>query len=72
LITKVFTKPSCIQCDATKLSLEAKGHEFQELALADHPEELAQFKAAGHLSAPIVVTENETWAGFRPDKIEKI
>ena len=29
----------------------------------------ARFKAQGHMQAPVVVTEAETWAGYRPDKI---
>ena len=32
-------------------------------------DDAARFKAQGHRQAPVVVTEAETWAGYRPDKI---
>ena len=32
-------------------------------------DDAARFKAQGHMQAPVVVTEAETWAGYRPDKI---
>lgn len=70
---EVWSKPSCVQCDATKRELRKRGLEFLELDLTDNPAQLAEFKAAGHLSAPVVVhTDGDTttiWAGFRPDKI---
>lgn len=70
---EVYSKPSCAQCDATKRELRKRGIEFTSLELADHPEKLAEFKAAGHLSAPVVVvTGGDTttiWAGFRPERI---
>lgn len=70
---EVYSKPACVQCDATKRELRKRGHEFTSLELADHPEKLAEFKAAGHLSAPVVVvTDGDTttvWSGFRAEKI---
>ncbi|WP_194928725.1 NrdH-redoxin [Pseudactinotalea sp. HY158] len=35
-------------------------------------EEIEAFKAAGLVSAPVVVTENGTWSGFRPDLIRTL
>ncbi len=70
---EVWSKPACVQCDATKRELRKRGLEFTSLELADHPEKVAEFKAAGYLSAPVVVhTVGDTttiWAGFRPEKI---
>lgn len=70
---EVYTKPACVQCDWTKRELDKRDAEYVELALEDHPEKVAEFKAAGHLSAPVVVhTVGDTttiWAGFRPERI---
>ena len=68
-MTKVYSKPSCVQCNATYRALDAKGNEYEVFDLTEMPEKLEEFKAAGHLQAPIVVTPEETWTGFRPDLI---
>lgn len=71
-LTQLWSKPNCIQCDATKMALDLKGEQYEEFSLLEDREALDRFKAAGYLSAPIVVTDNLTWAGFRPDLIEKL
>lgn len=57
----------CSKCTATKRAMDKKGisYEAREMTAAERE----AFKAAGLLSAPVVVTDQETWAGFRPDKI---
>lgn len=27
------------------------------------------FRQAGHMAAPVVVTDSDSWSGFRPDRI---
>jgi glutaredoxin-like protein NrdH len=63
----VFTKPGCVQCDATKTMLDAKGITYDTADLTD-PAVLAEAKALGFTSAPVVVVR-EAWSGFRPDLI---
>ncbi|ERI35396.1 hypothetical protein M707_21955 [Arthrobacter sp. AK-YN10] len=57
----------CSNCTATKRAMDKQGisYEAREMTAAERE----AFKAAGLLSAPVVVTDQETWAGFRPDKI---
>jgi glutaredoxin-like protein NrdH len=69
IMVKLYSKPACMQCDATKFSFQDKGIEYQEIDLTQDPEALKRFKAQGFSSAPIVVTPDETWSGFRPEKI---
>lgn len=73
---EVWSKPNCMQCEATKIALEnqgkVKGIDFQEYSLLEDQEALARFKAAGYMSAPIVVSEDKTWSGFRLDLIEEL
>lgn len=68
----VWTTKTCVQCESTKKQLSKLGVRFDELALEQHPEMLEQFKALGHLSAPIVQAGDQTWSGFRFDKIQAL
>ncbi|WP_349828058.1 glutaredoxin-like protein NrdH [Brevibacterium litoralis] len=65
----VYTKPSCVQCTATHRALDAKGIEYRSVDLAQDPNALDVVKAMGYMQAPVVVTDNDHWSGFRPDKI---
>ncbi|GAA2014047.1 glutaredoxin-like protein NrdH [Brevibacterium samyangense] len=65
----VYTKPSCVQCTATYRALDAKGIEYRSVDLSQDPNALDVVKAMGYMQAPVVVTDNDHWSGFRPDKI---
>ena len=68
----VYTKPSCVQCNATYRALDAKGIEYDILDLSEDPAALEQVKALGYLQAPVVITDEDHWSGFRPDKIDEL
>lgn len=68
---RVYTKPDCRQCDATKRRFTEKGIEFEVEDLTDEGN-LAAAKALGHASAPVVVVGDESWAGYRPDLIDDV
>ena len=65
----VYTKPSCVQCNATFRALDARGIDYRTVDLSKDPGALDVVKAMGYMQAPVVVTENYHWSGFRPDKI---
>ena len=65
----VYTKPACVQCNATYRALDKKGIEYQSVDVTQDPEALARLKAMGYLQAPVVVADGDHWSGFRPDKI---
>lgn len=65
----VYTKPSCVQCNATYRALDSKGLEYDVLDLSEDEAALEMVKSLGYMQAPVVVTENDHWSGFRPDKI---
>lgn len=67
---KVYTTDDCFKCDLTKQKFDEKGVEYESIPLTD--ETAAEFREQGYSSAPVVVTENETWAGLRPDKIREL
>ena len=68
----VYTKPSCVQCTATYRALDSKGIEYDVLDLSEDDMALQTVKELGYLQAPVVVTEDGHWSGFRPDKIAEL
>ena len=68
----VYTKPACVQCNATYRALDKKGIAYQSVDISQDAEALEHLKALGYMQAPVVVTEQDHWSGFRPDKIEEL
>ena len=68
----VYTKPSCVQCNATYRALDSKGIEYNVLDVTEDPAALEQVKSLGYLQAPVVITDEDHWSGFRPDKIDEL
>lgn len=68
----VYTKPSCVQCNATYRALDAKGIDYEVCDLTEDPVALERMKSLGYMQAPVVVVDEEHWSGFRPDKIDEL
>lgn len=68
----VYSKPACVQCDATKLALDKKGIAYEVVDLTQDAEALAKVTSLGYMQAPVVVAGEEHWSGFRPDQIAKL
>ena len=69
---KVWSNENCVQCDQTKRFLDKVGIPYLELSLANNPEDTQRFLDMGFRSAPIVETEDDTWSGFKIDKLNKL
>lgn len=68
----VYTKPSCPQCNATKRQLDKQGIAYDVVDIATTPGALESLQAAGFRQAPVVVTDTDSWSGYRPDKIKAL
>ena len=68
-MTTVYTKNNCVQCDATKRMMDKLGVEYDTVNISDNPEELDKLIEMGYRAAPVVVSGEDSWAGFQPDKI---
>lgn len=68
----VFTKPHCPQCDATKRQFTKLGVNFETVDLTQSPSILDQLREAGFRQAPVVITPDSSWSGYRPDLIAQI
>lgn len=65
----VYTKPACVQCNATYRALDRKGITYRSVDISQDPAALERVRSLGYMQAPVVVTEQDHWSGFRPDKI---
>ncbi|WP_299165074.1 glutaredoxin-like protein NrdH [uncultured Arthrobacter sp.] len=68
----VYTKPACVQCNATYRALDKKGIAYQSVDISQDPAALERVRSLGYMQAPVVITEKDHWSGFRPDKINEI
>ena len=68
----VYSKPSCVQCNATYRALDAKGIEYSVTDVSQDADALEHVKSLGYMQAPVVVADGEHWSGFRPDKINEL
>src|SRR5690606_11247894 len=68
----VYSKPACVQCDATYRALDRKGVEYTVVDITQDAEALEMVRGLGYLQAPVVVAGDTHWSGFRPDKISAV
>lgn len=68
----VYTKPACVQCNATYRALDKKGITYRSVDISQDPAALERVRSLGYMQAPVVITEQDHWSGFRPDKINEL
>lgn len=71
-MTTVYTKPYCVQCDMTKKMLDKIGVEYTTVDITKDLDAFEKVLGMGFKSAPVVITDNDAWAGFNPDKINSL
>lgn len=65
----VYTKPHCPQCDATKRQFNKCGIDYTTVDITQDAAALRKLQDAGFMQAPVVITDSDSWSGYRPDKI---
>ncbi len=65
----VYSKPSCVQCTATKKALERAEIEFEIFDVTMDEDAYKTVTDLGYLQAPVVIAGDEHWSGFQPDRI---
>ena len=68
----VYTKPGCVQCQATLRALQRGGLEFVTIDITADAQARDFVMSLGYLQAPVVVAGSTHWGGFRPDRIAEI
>ena len=59
----VYTKPACVQCNATYKALEKRGVAYETVDISLDAE------ARDYV---MVVSQDNHWSGFRPDRIKAL
>lgn len=70
--TIIYTKPACVQCTATKREFDKLGLDYDVLDITADPTARDLVLSLGYLSAPVVVSADGHWSGFRPDRIKAL
>lgn len=65
----VYTKPACVQCNATYKALDKAGAQYDVIDITTNPEARDFVLGLGYLQAPVVVAGDQHWSGFKPDRI---
>lgn len=73
----IYSKPNCVQCNATYRAFDAKGlvegthWQKHDLAAPENDATLQWImEDLNYSQAPVVVVDDDNhWSGFRPDKI---
>lgn len=71
-MTTVYTKPACVQCEQTKKLLDRNGVEYNVVDITKDAEAYDKIVSMGFMAAPVVISGDQSWAGFQPDKINSI
>ncbi|WP_040313039.1 glutaredoxin-like protein NrdH [Gleimia coleocanis] len=68
----VYSKPMCVQCDATKRALTKQNLDFEVIDMSLDLEALEFVKSLGYVQAPVVMAGDQHWSGYRPDLIKQL
>lgn len=68
----VYSKTDCMQCNFTKKWLKERNIPYTELNIKEDEEALLKVKEMGFQSVPVIVTEDDSWYGFQPDKLAEL
>lgn len=65
----VYSKPDCVQCNATYRALTKGNIDYDVVDVTEDQEAYDRIVGMGFQQVPVVVTDNDQWSGYRPDKI---
>ncbi len=68
----VYTKPACVQCNATYKALDKAGLDYELIDISEDADARDYVMALGYLQAPVVVVGDAHWSGYRPDRIKSL
>ena len=64
----VYSKPACVQCDATYRALDKRGINYDVVDLTQDPKALELVRSLGYLQAPVVVAGDATGPASAPTR----
>lgn len=70
----VYTKPACVQCNATKRALTKNNIPFKTVDVTEDEAAYNFVVSLGYAAAPVVVVGDAEahWSGYQPDRINEL
>lgn len=68
----VYSKPRCVQCDATKRALNKAGITYKLVDITEDAAARERIMSLGYLQAPVVIAGEDHWSGYRPEKLKPL
>ncbi len=68
----VYSKPQCVQCDATYRALNRAGIPYRSIDVSVDAEALEYIKSLDYNQVPVVIVGDKHWSGYRPDRIQAV
>lgn len=65
----VYSKPACVACNSTYRKMDKEGVIYSTVDISKDEQAYEFVKSLGYAQAPVVVTDEDHWSGFQPDKI---
>lgn len=56
----------------TKKQFEKQGVAYEVIDITEDHDAMAYVLGLGHMSAPVVVVGNDSWSGYRPERIQAL
>lgn len=75
---ELLSKPSCVQCTASKRAFDNNGLEYSIIDMTQDEQALATAKGLGYMAAPVIVVRDsegtivDHFSGFNPEKIKAL
>lgn len=69
---KIYTTPTCVQCEMTKKQMTRFGIQYTTIDLSQNPEAKAEIDPLGYTQAPVVVAGKHSWSGFKLEHIRDL
>jgi glutaredoxin-like protein NrdH len=68
----IYTKPACMQCNATHRALDKAGIDYTTVEITEDPNAREHLLTLGYLQAPVVIAGDDHWSGYRLDRIRRL
>lgn len=68
----VYSKPRCVQCDATYRAFDKLGVTYTVIDVTQDQDSLEFILSLGYQQAPVVVAGETHWSGYRPDQVKAL
>lgn len=71
-MVKLYSKPGCGQCIATKRAFDKKGVNYEYVDVTQDQEAYSHIVTLGYQGVPVVETPEDHWNGYKPEKIKDL